>query len=303
MAACSCEDLSFFQQVPWRCTAFRTVFVYRAARSATVDHGRALNQQLSLSPPRSTSAYKSAVPGGGNHEWPGQHRVWWHRVFPHSTIQVVPHALTPRCAPHIARNMTHVSVFPLLFPRAPWVMVRAPFSPYQVLISHGSSPLWLSLSSQYPGPIYATNICTPCFCPPHCPLLLAYLAQIATSSCHMLRLHHVPRPVLLTPVSWISYWTTIHCPSNPATGHMLYIFPSVAVSGILLTEPGPNMTLSVSSHWFELWGHRTCISQCCLDPHFYSTSNCSPVHFPLSRHGVPVVWPLPVSRCLAAATQ
>ena len=39
---------------------------------------------------------------------------------------------------------------------------------------------------------------------------------------------------------------------NPATSHMLCISPSVKVSGILLTEPGPNMTLSVSSHWFEL---------------------------------------------------
>ena len=41
-------------------------------------------------------------------------------------------------------------------------------------------------------------------------------------------------------------------PPNPATSYMLYISPSVEVSGSLLTEPGPHMTLSASSHWFEL---------------------------------------------------
>ena len=40
------------------------------------------------------------------------------------SISAVPHAFTPRCAPHISRNMTHVSFIPPLFPRAPWVMVR-----------------------------------------------------------------------------------------------------------------------------------------------------------------------------------
>ena len=52
-----------------------------------------------------------------------------------------------------------------------------------------------------PAPSMLPNICAPCFCPPHCPLPRASLAQSATSSCHMLRFHHVPRPVLLTPVS------------------------------------------------------------------------------------------------------
>ena len=33
----------------------------------------------------------------------------------------------------------------------------------------------------------------------------------------------------------------MHRPPNPVTGHMLCIFPTVAVSGILLTLPGPNM--------------------------------------------------------------
>ena len=40
------------------------------------------------------------------------------------SISAVPHTFTPRCAPHISRNMTHVSFIPPLFPRAPWVMVR-----------------------------------------------------------------------------------------------------------------------------------------------------------------------------------
>ena len=33
----------------------------------------------------------------------------------------------------------------------------------------------------------------------------------------------------------------MHRHSNPVTGHMLYILPTVAVSGILLTVPEPNM--------------------------------------------------------------
>ena len=123
--------------------------------------------------------------------------------FPHSTIQVVPHGPPPPAvAPHIARNMTHVSVFPLLFPRA--TLGNGEGSIFTLPGTHLSWFILLMTVTFFPNipaPIYATNICTPCFCPPHCPLPLAYLAQIATSSCHMLRLHHVPRPVLLTPVS------------------------------------------------------------------------------------------------------
>ena len=33
----------------------------------------------------------------------------------------------------------------------------------------------------------------------------------------------------------------MHRHSNPVTGNMLYILPTVAVSGILLTVPEPNM--------------------------------------------------------------
>ena len=157
----------------------------------------------------------------------------------------------PRCAPHIARNMTHVSVFPLLFPRAPWVMVRSIFT---LPGTHLSWFILLMTVTLFP-------ISRPHLCYQHlCSLLLSSSLSIASclscTDCHPLLScaaappRAPPRATHSGVMSLLLNHNTL--PPNPATSHMLYISPSVEVSGILLTEPGPNMTLSVSSHWFEL---------------------------------------------------
>ena len=82
-------------------------------------------------------------------------------------------------------------------------------------------------------------------------------------------------------------------PSNPVTGHMLYIFPTVAVSGILFTLPGLNMIhclrkqpLARTVRTSHL--HKPVLPGSSLTP----TSNCSPVHIFKPTRG---------PRCLAAA--
>ena len=67
------------------------------------------------------------------------------------------------------------------------------------------------------------------------------LAQIATSFCQVLLLHHSPRPCYFPLCHVLYYCTIMHRHSNPVIGHMLHIFSTTAVSGILSPVPDPNM--------------------------------------------------------------
>ena len=53
----------------------------------------------------------------------------------------------------------------------------------------------------------------------HC--LVPLLHRVPTSSCHLLRFHHVPRPVLLTPVSMNLLLNHNTLPPQPC--HQLYV--------------------------------------------------------------------------------
>ena len=80
---------------------------------------------------------------------------------------------------------------------------------------------------------------------------------------------------------------------NPVTGNMLHTLPTTAaVASLILCLIRTWLTVSVSSRWLKLRGHRTCISQSCLGPPCPHFSICSPVH--TSK-------PTRSSRCLAAA--
>ena len=105
------------------------------------------------------------------------------------SISAVPHAFTPRCAPHISRNMTHVSVFPPLFPRAPWVMVRAPI--FTLPGTHLSWSLPLASVTFFPisrphlwyQPLYSLPLSSSlstasCLSGTDCHLLLSYAAAL-----------------------------------------------------------------------------------------------------------------------------
>ena len=129
------------------------------------------------------------------------------------------------------------------------------------------------------------------------------LAEIATSPCRLLPLHHSPRPCYFPRVMF--YYCTTMPSSNPVIGHMLHIFSTTVVSGILSPVPDPNMI-----HCF----HQQPLARTVRTPHLHKpvlpgtsltpTSNLlarsytqADTGFSLfghsSQHGVLVVWPLP----------